>query len=218
MLEPLDVVIIGAGKLGALVHDCLDGDDRWNCTAFHDDHQAGGILHGLPILGMGCDALRPGQRAILAVGDPSARRALVERLNPRGLDWQTFVDRRSVVGREAELGRGTIVLSFAMIASSVKLGSFCFIYAYARVGTGSEIGAYTSVLTGASVGESSIGEECLLGLNSACLGGAVLANRVTVAPMTLVRRPVPAGALVAGYPARVFQRASARASISLGRE
>lgn len=213
MAEPREIVIVGAGKLGALIHDCLDGDERWVCTAFHDDAQ-GGSLQGLPIRGMGQDQLRAGQAAIIAIGDPGTRRAVVERLAPRGIDWQSFIDRRSVVGRGAALGRGTVVLSFAMVASSVEAGPFCYFSAYSHAGTGSVIGAYTSLLGKASVGESVIGAECLLGLDSACLGGAVLGDRVVVAPGTLVRRPVPEGALVAGNPARIHRRHGAGRPIS----
>lgn len=206
------VVIVGAGKLGRLVHDCLQGDGRWACTAFHDDGLAGGTLHGLPIRDMGL--LARGQAAILAVGDPAVRRAIVERLGTGGPDWQTFVDRRTVVGSEAVLGRGTLVLSFAMVASGVVAGPFCYFSAYSHAGTGSSIGAYTSLLGGASVGESVVGAECVLGVKSVCLDGAVLGDRVTVAPFVLVRRAVPDDALVAGSPARVFRRAGPRARLS----
>jgi sugar O-acyltransferase (sialic acid O-acetyltransferase NeuD family) len=201
-----DVVIIGAGKLGALVLDCLDGDARWHCRALHDDNKSGGTLYGVPILGTGPDDLKPGQRAILAIGEPHQRRNVVERLSDRGLNWQSFVDRRSVVGRGARIGRGTMVLSFAIVASSVSIGEFCYLSANCQVGTGSTIGDYTSVLAGAAVGESVVGSECVLGLKSICLDGARLGDRVTVAPLTLVRSTVPDGALVAGSPPRILRR------------
>ena len=209
---PEDVVIVGAGTLGQLVHDCLEGDERWRCVAFHDDAKAGTILHGIPVYGTGPDELRPRQPAIIAIGDPATRRALVERLEPQGLDWRTFVDRRSLVGREADLGRGTIVLSFAMVASSATIGPFCWLNAYSHVGKGSIVGAFTSVLSAAAIGDSVIGAECVLGMKSICLDGAVLSDRVSVAPMTLVRRSVPEDVLVAGNPARVFKRSDAESN------
>lgn len=207
MPKAQEIVIVGAGTLGALVYDCLDGDDRWFCTAFHDDGKAGGSLHGLPIYGTGPDRLPPGQRAIIAIGDPTMRRALVERLEPQGIDWQTFVDRRSAIGRRATLGQGTVVLVYASIPSGVIVGPFCYFNGYSSAGAGAQIGAYTSLLGGASVVESVVGAECLLGVHSLCLDGATLGDRVTVAPMTVIRRrSVPAGALVAGNPARVLRR------------
>ena len=206
------VVIVGAGNMGRLVHDCLQGDDRWTCMAFHDDGLAGGTPHGLPIRDLGL--LRGRMAAILAVGDPATRRTVVERLEGDGPDWQTFIDRRSMVGTEAALGRGTLVLSFAMVASGVVAGPFCYFSAYSHAGTGSSIGAYTSLLAGASVGESVVGAECVPGLKSVCLDGAVLGDRVMVAPVVPVWRGVPDDALVAGNPARVFRRAAPRASLS----
>jgi len=201
-----DVVIVGAGNHGALFHDCLVGDDRWRCVCFVDDQKAGGELHGLPIYGRDHPRLTPGTPAFLAVGFPELRKTLAADLEPLQLDWQTYIDRRSVVGCEADLGRGTMVLSFAMIASGVKAGPFCYFSSFSRAGTGTSIGGYVSLMAGASAGACVIGNECVLSLNSTCLDGAHLGDRVTIAPHTLVRRPVPNDSLVAGHPARVFAR------------
>lgn len=203
---PTPIVIAGAGKLGKLLLDCLDGDERWRATGFIDDGQAGGECCGLPVYAS--ESYDPGltRHAFMAVGYPATRRAMVKRLAPLGLDWATFVDRRAMVGRDAALGRGVLVLSFAMIASSVRLGDFTYLSSYAHIGTGSVVGDYTSILAGVSIGETVIGSDCTLGLRSACLEGAILGDGASVAPFTLVRKPIPAGALVAGSPARIVRR------------
>ncbi|WP_428034827.1 hypothetical protein [Amphritea sp.] len=203
---PKEVVIFGAGALGAILYDCLAGDDRWVCTAFHDDGKAGQTLYGLPILGTGPDQLKAGQSVFMALGDPSVRRAVVERLRPRDLVWEIFVDRRSMVGPNAKIGEGSIVLCQAVIASSVVIDPFTWCGTGSQIGGGSTIGAFSSVLSGAFVTGSVIGEECILGLRSLCSTGARLGNRVTVGPATVLHRPIPEGAFVIGNPARVFAR------------
>lgn len=201
------VVIVGAGKLGAVLHDCLDGDERWRCTAFIDDGKAGGSLHGLPIYGTGDLNPAHGGRAFLAVGFPQVRRKLAEVAGGLGLEFQTYIDRHSLVGREAELGTGVLVLRFSMVASGTTLGDFSFVSAHCEAGANSKIGSFTSLMAGAAVGESTVGDECVLGLRSVCLDGARLGDRVTVAPLACVRRrTVPDDSLVVGNPARVFRR------------
>jgi sugar O-acyltransferase (sialic acid O-acetyltransferase NeuD family) len=200
------VVILGAGKLGALLYDCLVGDERWVCNGFHDDAKAGQTLYGLPVLGTGPDELTAGQVVIMAIGDPSVRRTVVARLESRGLDWQTFIDRRSVVGPNARIGQGALILCFSMLSSNATIGSFTYCSAYSHIGSGSIVGSFTTVLAAASVGGSIVGEECILGIKSICIDGAKLGNRVTVAPASFVHRDVPDNAFVMGNPARIFKQ------------
>ncbi len=192
--------------MGKLLFDCIDGDDRWQVVGFIDDGHAGEMLFGLPVFAGDAYDVRLTRNAIMAVGYPATRRQMVERLAPLELDWCSYIDRRGMVGREAVIGRGAIVLSFAMVASGVRIGDFAYVSSYANVGTGSVIGAFTSVLMGATVGESVIGDDCVLGMRSGCLDFATLGDGVTLAPYTLVRKPIPAGALVAGSPARIVRR------------
>ena len=102
------VVIVGAGKLGAILHDCLDGDERWRCTAFVDDGKAGGKLHGLPIYGIGDLNPSHGGRAFLAVGFPHVRRKLAKEAGALGLEFQTYIDRRSLWDARPHLAPGSL--------------------------------------------------------------------------------------------------------------
>lgn len=201
----IPVVIVGAGNLGKLLYDCLVGDPGWRCTAFLDHDKAGGSWQGVPIVDPDASGAMQGHAAFLAIGYPDVRRRMVERLSHLDLDWRSYVDRRSLVGPGAVLGRGALVLSFAMVASGVAVGDFSYVSSYAHAGTGASIGAYTSLMGGASVGASIVGDGCTVGLKSACLDGAVIGDGAVVAPYTLVRRTVPPGALVAGSPARIIR-------------
>ena len=197
------VVIVGAGHLGKLLFDCLAGDDRWRAVAFIDDGLAGGQVFGLPVFASDTYDRGLASDGFLAIGFPKERRAMLARVAPLCLSWPNFIDRQAMVGHDAHLGEGALVLSFAMVASGVTLGSFTYLSSYAHVGTGAVVGDFTSILPGASIGKSVVGDNCVIGLKSACLDGASVGNGVTVAPYTLVRKAIPAGALVAGNPGRI---------------
>lgn len=215
MSEPLEVGIFGAGKLGQLLLDCLEGDTRWICNAFYDEQPREDTIQNLPVLHS--DMIKAGAALFMAVGDPVMRRNLVAKLADNAIDWKTYVDRRAMVGTKAEIGQGALVLPFAMVASGVALGTMTYVSAYAHIGTGSRIGAYSSVLAGASIGETIIGEDCIIGLKSVCLDGADIGSGSVVGPMALVRKTVPAGSLATGNPARVFQRGAEQSSLRSGR-
>jgi carbonic anhydrase/acetyltransferase-like protein (isoleucine patch superfamily) len=203
---PRPVNIVGAGNLGGLLADCLEGDPRWKPVAFIDEGKAGGTMRGLPVIGL--DALGPEtiRAAFLAIGFPEERRRFKQRLDPLGLDWQTFVDRRAMVSEHAQIGVGSLILNFATVASSARIGPFVYVGSYSGVGAGATIGAFVSVMGRASIGGCTVGEGCLIGLNSACGDGAHLGDGVKVAPYTWVRKPAPAQSLVAGSPARIVKQ------------
>ena len=200
------VVIVGAGHLGRLLFDCLDGDPRWDVVGFIDDGLAGSTCFDKPIFG--ADAYDPNltPNAFMAIGFPSMRRMMYDRVASLGLRWCTFIDRRSMVGRQVILGQGVLVLSFAMISSGVTIGDFTYLSCYAHVGTGAKVGTFTSILGSASVGKCIVGNDCVIGLKSACLDGAKVGDGATLSPFTLLRKAVPAGSLAVGSPVRIFPR------------
>lgn len=214
------VVILGAGTLGRLIHDCMDGDSRYLPEAFIDDAEAGSVIDGIPILHSQDYNQSFCRRAIVAIGVPQVKAAFVERLAQRGFEWVTFIDRRAHVSTRAFIGDGALVLPFASIGPGVTIGDFAYIAAYASAGTNARIGAYSTLQPRASVGGSIVGERCLIGFNSACLNGAQVGNDVVLAPYTWVRKTVPSAAFVAGNPGRIVRSAGPqiRPPQNVGRE
>lgn len=202
---PCSVVIVGAGNLGAVIYDCLRGDERWIATGFLDDTKPGATCFGLPVHGSRDYVAQPGSKAIMAIASPKGRRSFVQALAPLELDWASFVDRRSYVSDLAACGRGLVVLPFATVGPLTRIGQFGYVGAYAAVGSGAQLGDYASLMARASAGGCTTGECCQIGFNGACLDGSSLGEGVVVAPYTWVRKPVPANTFVTGNPPRYRQ-------------
>jgi carbonic anhydrase/acetyltransferase-like protein (isoleucine patch superfamily) len=208
-MMPKRVVIVGAGKLGSLLLDCLEGDDRWDPVAFIDDGLAGGSLAGLPVFSTQSYDPSLCRDALLAVGFPHDRMRMVSRCQPLDLHWQTYVDRRSQVGSRATVGRGSIFLSFSMLASDAVVGEFTYFSSYSHAGAGAKLGDFNSLMGGAAIGGCVVEDGCTFGLRSACLDGASIGAGATIAPYAFVRRSVPPAGMAVGNPARIVARQAA---------
>ena len=141
--------------------------------------------------------------AFMAVGSATERRKFVVRLSSLNLPWETFYDRRSHVSRMADIGKGSLILPFATIGPGTSVGCFAYVGVYASIGTKARLGDFVSLLPRASAGGCTVGSDCTIGFNSACLDGAALGDAVTIAPYTWVRKSVPSCSFVAGTPARI---------------
>src|SRR5437868_6459627 len=101
---PRDVLIAGAGNLGNVLLDCLDGDSRWRVVGFLDDAKtARETAFGLPVFHPDTYDTGRCRDAFIAVGAPAERAAFVSRLSSLGLSWLTYIDRRSHVSSRAAL-------------------------------------------------------------------------------------------------------------------
>lgn len=196
------MVIVGGGNLGAVVFDCLQGDERWRPVGFIDETKPGTSYLGLPVSAAREYRAAPGSKAIMAIASPTGRRSFAQALAPLGLEWASFIDRRSYVSALATCGAGLVVLPFATIGPLTTIGQFGYVGAYAAVGSGAVLGDFASLMARASAGGCTTGECCQIGFNGACLDGASLGDGTVVAPYTWVRKPVPANMFVTGNPPR----------------
>lgn len=132
--------------------------------------------------------------------------------------------------QEPELSEAAFVAKCAAIQGAVSLGRDASIFYGSilrgdintiRIGEGTniqdgtiihladdydvEIGEYTTVGHGAMVHACKIGKECLIGMRSTILDGAVIGDHCLIAAGAVVtpRTVIPAGSMVMGSPAKI---------------
>jgi acetyltransferase EpsM len=213
--RPLDLVLIGGGEHARVVLDATRSDRQWSVTGFVDPRPSKS-LEGLGLTWLGDDktageSLR-GRHCILAVGgvgDTTRRRAIARRYEHLGVSWAIVLHARAVISPTALVGPGATVLAGAVINPGARVGAHCIVNTGAIVEHDVDLGAFADVGPGAVVGGgASIGIGAYVGLGARVRDHIVIGAGAVVGMGAVVLDDVPAGAVVAGVPARRIRTAA----------
>lgn len=207
---PHRIVIVGAGGFGRevlqYVLDAMRLQPGYVVKGFLDDAPPDLETFGLdlPVLG-GTDRydFGPDDRAIIAVGEPSVRLAMAERLEACGARFVTLVHPLAYVSEAATLGAGCIVAPFASVGAHARLGDHAVLTFYASVGHDARIGRACGFSPHAVAnGGAVLGDGVFLGAYAVVNPTRTVGARSKVAAGAVVYHPVPEDVLAVGNPAK----------------
>jgi sugar O-acyltransferase (sialic acid O-acetyltransferase NeuD family) len=209
------VLIVGAGGHGEVVADALRASVA-SATAdielvgFADDALSlwGKPLAGVSVLGSVRDALaHPHDAVVVAIGDNSARRCMMQSLADAGESFATIVHPSATVAPDVLLGPGSVVLAGAVLNPCVRLGTGVIINTCASVDHHSQVADYAHVAPGVHTGgQVSIGEGALVGVGASIVPRCKIAAWAIVGAGATVICDVPAHSTVVGTPARIIRQ------------
>jgi sugar O-acyltransferase (sialic acid O-acetyltransferase NeuD family) len=211
MTEPFDLLIAGAGGLGRelalyAAEAIAAGRLAARLAGFLDDGAGQPARFGcpLPVLGgIRSHAPRPGQRLVIAVGDPSARAGLAALLEARGAGFASVVHPLAYVAGNAEIAEGCIIAPFATIGAHAVLGAHAVVNTHAGIGHDCRLEDCCTLSPHVVLsGGVRLDREVLLGSGAVVTAGLTVGARSRIAAGAVVYGDIGADLLALGNPAR----------------
>jgi sugar O-acyltransferase (sialic acid O-acetyltransferase NeuD family) len=197
-------VILGAGGHAKVVLDALQrARVDFACEVWDDDPgKRGTLLLGVPVQGP-IERERLRAACHVAIGDNDARERLCATVRASGGSLLAIVHPAAQVSRHARVGAGAFVAAQAVVAPDAAVGEGAIVNHGAVIDHDCSVGGWTHVAPGAVLGGAArVGARCLIGSGAVLLPGVMVADGATIGAGAVVLRDVPAGATVAGVPAK----------------
>jgi len=203
--------IYGASSAALEVYDMAKRNrsirEKYTAINFIDDFQEDADFYGTRrIRFSSCRKLADSKGAefVIAVGEPSARKQLFDRVISSGYAFTTLIDETAVISATAKISAGCVINAGAVVSSNAVIKENCFLMFHTIVGHDAVVNSHCVICPKATVGGfSAVGEETLLGLGSSMKEGVKVGSRVIVGLGSRLFRDVEDGMTVIGNPARV---------------
>lgn len=141
---------------------------------------------------------------VIAVGEPTARRKLFDKIKLADYSLATLIDETAIVSETANISEGCVINAYAIISSEVVMRENCFVMFESIIGHHAIIERDCVICPKATVGGySRMGAQSFLGLGSSMMQRVNIGRKAIVGLGSMVFRDVEDSATVIGNPARV---------------
>ena len=204
------LVIIGAGGMGrslyCIAQGCFGYNEEYDIKGFIDDDlKSLEEFNGYPpMLGTIRDyKIEDGDIFVCSISTNNTKRTICENLINKGAMFQTLIHRTAIIGKNAEIGEGSIISNYVIISPDSKIGKNSLIQDFAVIGHDCIVGDYVRVDTHCTcVGGTELCEGATIHTSSIINHHVVVGKDATVGAMSFVIRKVKPGTTVCGNPAR----------------
>lgn len=214
MKPSFPVIILGAGGHAKVLIDALRLQSVDILGIVDADPGKKGLeFMGLPIIGSDQDVTRYAPHCVRLVnGIGSVRCGAVRRkiflgFKDKGYQFQHVIHPAAVVAADVLIAEGAQVMAGAIIQTGSEIGANAIINTRASVDHDCRIGSHVHIAPGAVLcGGVTIGEGAHIGTGAVIIQGITVGAAGLVAAGAVLVRNVQSGRMVAGVPAREFDK------------
>jgi sugar O-acyltransferase (sialic acid O-acetyltransferase NeuD family) len=212
-----DLVIYGAGGFAVSIADLIlqaPGHEDVRILAYIDDF-AGGQGHEIaaaPIITLPAWREKfPHAACLISLGDPAARRRLADRAQAAGGALCEPLFLPASLSSHITLAPGVVIAYPSRIGPFTSIGKNTLIMPYTLIGHDVTIGAHGMITSSVNIaGHVVLEDEVFVGAGAVVVNGRpdrplVIGRGAKIAAGAVVTKSVPAGATVAGNPARALR-------------
>lgn len=207
---PCSLIVIGAGGHGKVVADVAVAAG-FNVAGFVDDCATTAPLPGFPLLGCVSDVSHiiskmPRAKVVVAIGDNTARKKVVELLQTWGVPIARVIHPSSVISPFAQIGIGTVILPSVVVNAGAVVGNHVILNTSCSVDHDCIIGDFAHISPGAHLtGKVNIGEGAHVGTGVAVIPGCSVGSWAVVGAGAVVVEDIPPKVVAVGVPAKVVR-------------
>lgn len=201
------LLIIGAGGHGKVVADIALKMDRWDYIAFLDDNDDIKTSMGLEVIGKSADMFRyiKDYDIFVAIGNNETRKVIQEKLEVEGASIPVLIHPEAVIGREVEIGVGTVIMAGVVVNCCTTIGKGCIINTGATIDHDNLIEDYVHISPGVhTAGAVRIGKGTWLGIGSIVSNNITITSGCTIGAGAVVVKNIGKSGTYVGIPARRF--------------
>jgi sugar O-acyltransferase (sialic acid O-acetyltransferase NeuD family) len=200
-VETEKIILQGGGEHARVVLDCLLAQKK-DVRALFDPKYTHTHLMGVPQLGAYNPEIEKGAKAIVAIGNNSTRKKVVEFTQHSF----TVAQHPSVIlSPFSTIGEGSMLLHGVIIQPQTNIGRHVIVNTGAQVDHDCVIGDFVHLGPGSVLcGTVKVGEGSFIGAGAVVLPGIAIGAWATIGAGAVVIRDVPEGAIVVGNPARII--------------
>jgi sugar O-acyltransferase (sialic acid O-acetyltransferase NeuD family) len=208
------LLIIGAGGLGREVLDWAlhtqESRREWIVGGFLDANSSALVGKGVAVNVIGdpmtfdyCQS----DRAVIAIGEPCARRRIATQLVARGVRFASVIHPTVLTGTNSRIGEGCILCPRVVISTNATIGAHVIINCASIVAHDTVVEDYCTISAAADItGNARVESGALLGSHACITPGSVVGKQAMVGAGSVVVGRVAPNSTVMGVPARTILR------------
>ncbi len=206
------LIVLGGSEQGRQVIDAILAGAAHTAVGVLDRALGqGAVVGGVPVLGRDddlavCAAEVGADQYVVAIGDNWTRGALLEWAEAAapGLAAATIVHPSVVVGHDATVGAGSILLAGCVVGNDTHVGRGALLGIRSSIDHDSVLGDFASLGPGATTGGTvRIGRRTAIGIGADVIHGITIGDDTVVGAGAAVVADVPDRVVAYGVPARV---------------